>query len=104
MTIFDLIFILLFLGTLIALLLSLILRKRRASSRILVSLGVVWCVYLAILAVTDVLASPKVFNVGEDECFDEMCFAVTDMQALPGQASGAEARAWQTGSTRSRSG
>jgi hypothetical protein len=46
----------------------------------------VWSLYLAILAVTDVLSSQKVFKVGEEQCFDEMCFAVSDVQTLPEQA------------------
>ena len=86
MTLYELVFILLFLGSVISLLLSAFLWRRRASWKILVALASVWSVYLAILAVTDVLSSEKVFKVGEDECFDEMCFAVAGVQILPEQA------------------
>jgi hypothetical protein len=86
MTLYELVFILLFLGSVISLLLSAFLWRRRASRKILVGLASVWSVYLAILAVTDVLSSEKVFKVGEDECFDEMCFAVAGVQILPEQA------------------
>jgi hypothetical protein len=86
MTLYELIFILLFLGSVISLLLSAFLRRRGAFRRILVALGSVWGVYLAILGVTDVLSSQKVFKAGEEQCFDEMCFAVADVQTLPEQA------------------
>jgi hypothetical protein len=64
MTLYELIFILLFLGSVISLLLSAFLRRRGASRKILVALSSVWGLYLAILAVTDVLSSQKVFKVG----------------------------------------
>lgn len=85
MTLYELIFILLFLGSVISLLLSGFLWRRIASKRILVALASVWGVYLAILAVTDAFSPQKVFKVGEDQCFDEMCCAVADAQAMPEQ-------------------
>ncbi len=54
--------------------------------KILAALASVWCVYLMILAVTDVLRTQKVFKSGEEECFDEMCFAVANVQMWPAQA------------------
>jgi hypothetical protein len=86
MTLCDLVFILLVLGSVFSLLVSAFLWRRRASRKILVALASVWGAYLAILAVTDVLSSEKVFKVGEDECFDEMCFAVAGLQTLPERA------------------
>jgi len=86
MTLYELVFILLFLGSVISLLLSAFLRRRGASRNILVALASVWGVYLVILAVTDVLSSQKVFKVGEEQCFDEICFAVADVQTMPEQA------------------
>lgn len=86
MTLYELIFILLFLASVISLLLSAFLRRRDASRKILFALASVLGLYLAILAVTDVLSSQKVFKVGEEQCFDEMCFAVRDVQTLPEQA------------------
>jgi hypothetical protein len=85
MTLYELIFILLFLGSVISLLLSVFLRRRGASRKILVALASVWGVYLAILTVSDFLSSQKVFKVGEEQCFDEMCFAVADVQTMPEQ-------------------
>jgi hypothetical protein len=87
MTLYELVFILLFLGSVVSLLLSLFLRRRRASRKILIALGSTWGIYLAILAVTNVLRPQKVFKVGEEQCFDEMCFAVAGVETLPQQAS-----------------
>lgn len=86
MTIYDLIFILLFLGSLVGLLLSGILWRTTASRRILISLASLWGVYLLILGVSDIFRSQKVFRPGEDECFDEMCFAVVGNRTIPAQA------------------
>jgi hypothetical protein len=98
MTLHELVFILLFLGSVIGLLLSaLVLLKRKAVSRkILVALASVWGVYLVILAVTDVFSSQKIFRVGEDQCFDEMCFAVADVQTMPSQRFDSSATAEST--------
>ncbi len=87
MTLYELVFILLFLGSVVGLLLSalLLLRSKAVSRKILVALASVWGVYLVILAVTDVLSSQKIFKMGEDQCFDEMCFAVADVQTMPSQ-------------------
>jgi hypothetical protein len=83
MNLFELVFILLFLGSVVSLFLSLILIRRRGSRKIVVTLAWVWSIYLVILAVTDVFSSQKVFKVGEDQCFDEMCFAVVGAQTMP---------------------
>ena len=87
MTLYELVFILLFLGSVVGLLLSalLLLRSKAVSRKILVALASVWGVYLVILAVTDVLSSQKIFKMGEDQCFDEMCFGVADVQTMPSQ-------------------
>ncbi len=85
MTLYELLFILMFLGSVISLLLAAFLR-RRGGSRVLVALASVWAVYLVILMVTDICSSQKVFTLGEDQCFDEMCFAVTDLQIIPAQS------------------
>jgi hypothetical protein len=90
MTLYELIFILLFLGSVISgsvicLLLSGFLWRRSSSKNILVALASVWGVYLAILAITDAFSPQKTFKVGEEQCFDEMCFAVADAQPMPEQ-------------------
>jgi hypothetical protein len=87
MTLYELVFILLFLWSVVSLFLSALLRKKSASRKILVALASVWSVYLAILAVTDAFSSQKVFKVGQEQCFDEMCFAVADVPTLPPELS-----------------
>jgi hypothetical protein len=79
MTLYELVFVLLFLGSLLSLLVAAFLGRRRGL-RILVAVTAMWAVYLVILTVSDVFSSQKVFKIAEDQCFDEMCFAVTDLQ------------------------
>jgi hypothetical protein len=43
-----------------------------------------WVVYLAALAVTSLLQPQKVVAMGQDQCFDDMCFAVTGVEEIPG--------------------
>ena len=87
MTLYELLFILLFLVSVGSLLLSALLWRSGKAKKLLAGLVCVWVVYLAVLAVADVLQAPKVFKVGEEECFDEMCFAVVD--APHGEQTGA---------------
>jgi hypothetical protein len=86
MTLCELIFILLFIGSVITLVVSAFLWRTGKARKILFVLASVWGVYLGIIAVTDVFISQKVFRVGEDQCFDEMCFAVVDAQMFPKQS------------------
>ena len=86
MTLYELVFILLFLGSALSLIFSALYRKRAVSKQILMALCSVWAVYLVILAVADALRPQKVFKVGEEQCFDEMCFAVTNAQTMSAQA------------------
>jgi len=83
MTLYELLFILLFLGSLATLLISVFLRHGGAFKKILLTLAAVWGIYLTVLTATDVLASQKVTKIGEERCFDEMCFAVTEVQTPP---------------------
>lgn len=43
-----------------------------------------WAIYMTILLVTSLTQPQKVVAIGQDQCFDDMCFAVTDVQELPG--------------------
>ncbi|HMF64052.1 MAG TPA: hypothetical protein VK608_08200 [Edaphobacter sp.] len=44
----------------------------------------VWVVYMAALVVTSLLQPQKVVAMGQDQCFDHMCFAVTEAEEVPG--------------------
>jgi len=80
MTIFDLLLILLVLGTAVAVFVAvgtLIFRRWRLAGRLALGILAVWIVYLGVGTAVAVLAPQHVMPVGEDRCFDEMCFAVT---------------------------
>ena len=79
MTLFDLLFILLFLAALAVLVSCLVsaLRGRKASAgRRLRTLGVAVLFYMAVVAGVSLLSPRRVFAVGEDQCSDDWCIAV----------------------------
>jgi hypothetical protein len=85
---FELLFIGLFLASLIALLCVLVLAirgLRGAALRVLKLLGAVWVVYLLIVVGVSAASAARpqpMIPRGEEECFDEMCFSVVDVQAV----------------------
>jgi hypothetical protein len=52
----------------------------------------VWVVYGAVLGGTSLLQRQRVVAMGADRCFDEMCFAVLGVDAVPAAASGEAGR------------
>lgn len=44
----------------------------------------IWVIYLAVLVVVSVRSKESVLPVGENRCFDEMCFAVLGAEEVPG--------------------
>ena len=47
----------------------------------------VWVAYLAVLVATSLLQPQRVVAMGQDQCYDEMCFAVMGVEevaAVPG--------------------
>lgn len=88
MTLYELVFILLVLATVasIATLLVLAALRRWVSARKLaLAVAAVWCIYLVVLAFSDLAARPAVTKAGQERCFDEMCFAVVSVQtSYPG--------------------
>jgi len=86
MTIFDLLLFLLVLATVVSLLTvagALLFRRWRTARRLGVGLLSAWVVYLAAGTVIAAMAPQRVLAIGEDRCFDEMCFAVTGFQRTP---------------------
>ncbi len=63
---------------------SLVRKERRKAMRHSLWIVAVWVVYMAILLWTSLTKPQKVVALGQDRCFDEMCFAVTGVQELPG--------------------
>lgn len=43
----------------------------------------VWVIYMATLLGVSLLQPQKVIRIGQEQCFDDMCFAVTGVQELP---------------------
>jgi hypothetical protein len=86
MTIFDLLLILLVLATVVSVLVlagTLLFRRSMLAKRLAISLFSVWFVYLAAGTIIAVLAPQRVLAIGEDRCFDEMCYAITGFQRTP---------------------
>ena len=76
---FELLFLAFLLATVIALFVAVVLLMRGArqsGKRILLTLGVSWAVYLAVVAMVSRTTPQRIIPMGQDRCFDEMCFAV----------------------------
>lgn len=86
MTIYDLLLIILVLGTAAAALFAvgaLLFRRWRFAGRLFAGLLALWIVYLGAGTLIAVLAPQRILPLGEDRCFDEMCFAVTGWKRVP---------------------
>jgi hypothetical protein len=80
LTLFDLLLILLVLGTaaaFVAAVVALALRRWTLVRRLAVSIVLVWAAYLGVGALVALKTPQHIMAIGEDRCFDEMCFAVT---------------------------
>lgn len=80
MSLFDLLLILLVLGTAVGAVVSVValfLRRWKPVGWLVVSLVAAWIVYLGAGAAVAFLTPQRTMPIGEDRCFDEMCFAVT---------------------------
>jgi hypothetical protein len=91
MTVFDLLLILLVLGTAFAFVVGVaahFFRRWSFAGWLLAGVIVVWIVYLGAGAVVAVRAPQHIMRLGEDRCFDEMCFAVTGWNRTPSKNLG----------------
>jgi len=97
MSLWDLLFLFIILASAIALvviLVNLILRRTRTALRILITLASCLAIYFLIAAVSAISAPQRVLAMGQDRCFDELCFAVTGVKTAPSVGpSGREAKA-----------
>jgi hypothetical protein len=64
--------------------LSLIRRERTKAVRHSLWIVAVWVIYMSVLLGTSVMQPQKVVTFEQDQCFEDMCFAVTAVQELPG--------------------
>jgi hypothetical protein len=63
---------------------SLVRHERRKAVRNFIWIVAVLALYLAVLLTVSLTQPQKVVALGQDQCFDEMCFAVIGVQELPG--------------------
>jgi hypothetical protein len=90
MTVFDLLFLAVFFGTVGMLVVAGLaaLRRRRARAlAILRWLGLQVGVYLGILIIVSLVTPRRVLNVGDEQCSDDWCIAVTDVRRQPAEVA-----------------
>jgi hypothetical protein len=63
---------------------SLVRGERAKGLRHLGWIAGVWAIYLAVLIAASMLQPQKIVGMGQDQCYDEMCFAVTSVEEVPG--------------------
>jgi hypothetical protein len=91
MTLFDLLLILLLLATVagvVTAFAALFFRRRALATRSLVAVVSAWAVYLGIGTAVALMTPQHIVSLGEDRCFDEMCFAVMGYHRTPSTNAG----------------
>lgn len=91
MTVFDLLLIVLVLATIVGIVVAaacLFLRRWALAAGWLVAIVVVWIAYLGIGTAVALRAPQHIMSLGEDRCFDEMCFAVMGYNRTPSMNAG----------------
>lgn len=71
---------------------SLFRGRRSEALRHAGSLALVGGIYLLVLLGVSLTQEQKVIPIGQDDCFDEMCFAVVGVGEAPGLVAGEDAR------------
>ena len=93
MTVYEPLFIALFLAAVITLIVAAIAMfsgQRPRALRLLRRLAVTASVYFAIVLIVAATSTPRVFHVGEPQCFDDWCITVADAK----HTSTATAQSW----------
>jgi hypothetical protein len=91
MTIFDLLLIVLVLATvagILGALIALFVHRRVLAARTITLIVAGWALYLGAGTTVALLTPQRILSLGEDNCFDEMCFAVTGYHRVPSTNSG----------------
>jgi hypothetical protein len=57
--------------------------RRSAAKWLLKALGIGWVAYLSIVFIVSAATPQRIIPMYQDLCFDEMCFAVVDVQTVP---------------------
>jgi hypothetical protein len=79
LTLFDLLFLLIFLATLIALIVAAYLSLRghfAKAGRLVLGVAMFWVVYLGVVAAVSLSTPRRMVAMGEDRCFDDWCISV----------------------------
>lgn len=63
---------------------SLVRREREKALRGVKWIAGVWVVYLATLVTVSLVQPQRVVAMGQEQCFDDMCFAVVGAEEVPG--------------------
>ena len=63
---------------------SLVRKERAKALRHLGWIAGVWATYFAVLVAVSLRQPQKTVAIGQDQCYDEMCFAVTGVEQVPG--------------------
>jgi hypothetical protein len=63
---------------------SLVRREREKVLRGVTWIAGVWVVYLAMLVTVSLVQPQRVVAMGQEQCFDDMCFAVVGAEEVPG--------------------
>jgi hypothetical protein len=87
-TLFDLLFIAVFFATVVSLVFAGVAYLRRRRTRaitILRRLGIFAGVYLGIVMLVSLVSPRRVLHVGDDQCWDDWCLAVTGVRRQPAE-------------------
>lgn len=88
MTLFDLLFIAVFFGIIVTLVLAgiAVLRRRRARAIAIVrGLGIFVVLYVGVVILVSLVSPRRVLHVGDDQCWDDWCLAVTNVHRQPAE-------------------
>jgi len=86
MSIFDLVFIVLFLASVVTLLTAAVLALRGHRSRAVRTLrnyAICFAIYMTVVFIVALATPQRVYTVGEDRCFDDWCIAVEAADRSP---------------------
>jgi len=83
MTVFDLVFIMVFFSTVIMLVATVVAAGRgrgRRAVNILCGLGIFIAAYLAVIVVVSLTSPPQALHLNEPQCFDDWCISVDHVE------------------------
>ena len=65
-------------------LLALVRREKSKARQGIAWLVGVWVLYLAAVLMVSLVQGQRTVRIGQEQCFDEMCFRVTGVEEVPG--------------------